>query len=168
MDKIKKLIEKNPKLKSDKSEYLRLAIKDEKGVVRGTGPHKVKLIDCENAVNRDYKTERLIKGVNLIFDEAGERKKYFVPILGEDGKFHYLIQRFAEIDEGAELVLEYKRREGSPRGFIEVVETGKQKVAEAQQGDYDDIPVVEEEEYGTPEEDFGAGYRPEMEGEERV
>ena len=119
MDKLHKLVDGNPKLKSDRSDYLKLAVKEGK-VVRGTGPHKVKLVGCENAVNKDYKTQKDVKGVNLLFEEKGVSKKYFVPTLGDDGKFHYLIERFADIEEGTELVLEYKRREGSAKGFINV------------------------------------------------
>jgi len=119
MDKLHKLVDGNPKLKSDRSDYLKLAVKEGKAV-RGTGPHEVKLIGCENAVNKDYKTQKDVKGVNLLFEEKGVSKKYFVPTLGDDGKFHYLIERFADIEEGTELVLEYKRREGSAKGFINV------------------------------------------------
>ena len=119
MDKLQKLVGGNPKLKSDRSDYLKLAVKEGK-VVRGTGPHKVKLVGCENATNKDYKTQKDVKGVNLLFEEKGVSKKYFVPTLGDDGKFHYLIERFADLEEGTELILEYKRREGSARGFIDV------------------------------------------------
>jgi len=159
MDKLKKLIDNNPKLKSDRGQYLKLAVK-EGNAVRGTGPHRVKLIGCENATNKDYQTQKQVKGVNLLFEENGESKKYFIPTLGEDGKFHYLIERFSEIDEGTELILEYKRREGSVRGFIDV-RLAEEKV-EQPAGEEEEIPIVEDEEHGTSEEDFGAGYSPEI------
>jgi hypothetical protein len=157
MEKLKKMVQDNPKLKSDKSEYLKLAVKEAKGGVKGTGPHSVKLLGCERTTNRDYQTQKEVKGVNLLFEEAGESKKYFVPILSDDGKFHYLIERFAEIEEGTELVLEYKRKEGSFRGYIDVQladEDQEEKVGEK------GIPVIEEDE--TFEGDYSEGYDPEV------
>jgi len=154
MEKLQKLVSSNPKLKGNKSEYLQLAVKEGKAV-RGTGPHKVKLIGCENATNKDYQTQEDVKGVNLLFEEEGQSKKYFVPTLGKDGKFHYLIERFADIAEGEELVMEYQRKEGSVRGFISVSSPedereGVDPVSE------EDIPVINEED-GTSEEDTESG-----------
>ena len=150
MEKLSKLVNDNPKLKSDRSNYLKLAVK-EGNAVRGTGPHKVKLVGCENATNKDYQTQKQVKGVNLLFEENGEPKKYFVPTLGEDGRFHYLIERFADIEEGTELVLEYQRREGSVKGFINVEVAGEEGVE--QPAGEEEIPIVEDEEHETPEED---------------
>jgi len=139
MEKLAKLIEKYPQYKSDKSEYLKLAIK-EGNIVKSTGPHQVKLIGCEKATNRDYKTQKEIQGVNFLFEENGKQKKYFVPTFGKDGKFHYLIERFADIKEGTELILEYKREEGSVRGFIGVKEIKKEINVNDKE-----IPIIEEE-----------------------
>jgi len=159
MEKLQKLIENNPKLKSNRSEYLKLAVK-EGNAVRGTSPHKVKLVGCENAINKDYQTQQPIKGVNLLFEEKGVPKKYFVPILGDDKKFHYLIEIFSKIDEGEELILEFKRREGGVKGFINVEVVSEEKV-EQPIGE-EEIPIIEDEEHGTSEEDIGAGYSPEI------
>ena len=155
MEKLQKLIKNNPKLKSNRSEYLKLAVK-EGNVVRSTGPHKLRLIGCENATNKDYQTQQLIKGVNLLFEEEGVPKKYFVPILGDDKKFHYLIEIFSEIDEGEELILEFKRREGGVKGFINVEVVSEEKV-EQPIGE-EEIPIIEDEEHGTPEKDIEGGY----------
>lgn len=135
MQKLRTMVDKNPDLKSDRADYLKLAVKEGKSV-RGTGPHKVKLVGCENDTNKDYMTQQDVKGVNLLFEEDGAVKKYFVPTLNKDGKFHYLIERFADIKEGAELILEYKRREGSIQGFIDVQEAGEGG---------DDLPIVEDD-----------------------
>ena len=163
MEKLQKLIENNPKLKSDRGQYLKLAVK-EGNAVRGTGPHRVKLIGCENATNKDYQTQKQVKGVNLLFEENGEQKKYFVPTLGDDRKFHYLIERFAGIEEGTELILEYKRREGSVKGFINVEMVGEERV-EQPTGEVE-IPVIEDDEYGTSEENTESEYSPELENPE--
>lgn len=166
MEKLSNLINQRPDLKSDRSEYLKLAVKEGK-VVKGTGPHKVKLVGCENAVNKDYMTQKEVKGVNLLFEENGAPKKYFVPTLGDDGKFHYLIERFADIEEGTELILEYKVPPGRMKGFISVqmAEQGELTIdvggpeapedGEIPTGEppedldnilNEDIPIVEEEE----------------------
>ena len=130
MQKLQQAIQSRPDLKSDRSQFLQLAIK-EGNAVRGTGPQRVKIVNCENAVNKDYKTQQPIKGVNLIFEQNGTTKKYFVPILGDDGKFHYLFEKFADIPEGTELIVEYKRKEGSVKGFIDVQLAGEsEKVIE--------------------------------------
>lgn len=112
MEKLSNLMKKRPDLKSDRSQWLK---------IKGAGrPIRVKLVGCENATNKDYQTQKEIKGVNLLFEESGVPKKYFVPTLGGDGKFHYLIERFADIKEGTELILEFKRKKGSVQGFIDV------------------------------------------------
>jgi len=163
MEKLSSLIKNNPKLKSDRGEYLKLAVK-EGNAVRGTGPHKVKLVGCENATNKDYQTQKEVKGVNLLFEENGEQKKYFVPTLGDDGKFHYLIERFAEIEEGTELVLEYQRREGSVRGFINVEVAGEEGVE--QPTSEEEIPIVDDDE--AIKGDSKSEYSPELENPEQV
>ena len=145
MKKLSNLIKNNPKLQSSRGEYLKLAVK-EGNAVRGTGPHKVKLVGCENAINKDYQTQQPIKGVNLLFEEEGVPKKYFVPILGDDGKFHYLIEIFSEIDEGEELILEFKRREGGIKGYIDVQKVSEEEeifVKKKETSD-DEIPIVED------------------------
>ena len=159
MEKLSTLIKNNPKLKSNRGDYLKLAVK-EGNAVRGTGPHKVKLVGCEYSTNKDYQTQKQVRGVNLLFEENGQPKKYFVPTIGDDGKFHYLIERFADIEEGTELVLEYQRREGSVRGFINVEVAGEEGV-EQPTGE-EEIPIIEDEEHGTSEEDIGEGYNLEL------
>jgi hypothetical protein len=144
MEKLKKLLEKNPQLRSSRSEYLVLAVK-EGDVVKSTGPHRVKLLGCEGATKEDYMTGKKVRGVNLLFEEKGEKKKYFVPLLGEDKKFHYLIERFAEIEEGTELILEYKRKKGSPRGFIDVQIVGQETIENGPQPQENVIDLAEEE-----------------------
>jgi hypothetical protein len=154
MEKLKKTMQDNPQLKSERQEFLKLAVKNEKGAVIGTGPHHLRVIDCENATNKDYQTQKEVKGVNLILEEGGEQKKYFIPTIGADGKFHYLFERFAGIQEGSEIVMEYKRKPGSARGFIDVRLAGGDDTPGADGDPYDDIPIVEENEHeADPEND---------------
>ena len=149
MKQIKSMLEKNPDKIPNQSEYLQLAQKVEGGGVQGTGPKKVKLTGIENTVNQDYKTKEDVQGFHLLFEEDGTPKKYFVPTLGKDGKFHYLIMRFRDIEIGQELVMEYKRREGSFKGYIDVRIAGEENkdiaLEEAPQGTTEEnIPILEE------------------------
>ena len=150
MQQLQKVVQSRPDLKSDRSDYLKLAVKDAGGAVRGTGPHKVKVISCENATSKDYKTQQAVKGVNLLFEENGVVKKYFVPTLGDDGKFHYLIERFADIEERTEIVMEYQRKPGSTKGFINVqlANEASESIPGEPTVNIDDgeIPVIEEDE----------------------
>ena len=146
MEKLQKAIQSRPDLKSDRSQYLK--IKD------AGGPIKVKLIGCENAKNRDYETQKEVQGVNLLFEQDGIQKKYFVPTIGKDGKFHYLIERFADIEEGTELILEFQRKKGSVQGFIDVKlasEVEENAPREPMVGiDDGEIPVIEEKDETSP------------------
>ena len=161
MEKLNKIIQSSPELKSERSQWLQLAVKDERGAVVGTGQHKVRVIDCENAKNKDYKTGEMIQGVNLILEENNERKLYFIPTLGQDGKFHYLLEKFSQIKEGSEVIMEYQRK--GVKGFIDVRPV-EDELPDVQEGelsflgedevsgtrdpkeiDWDSIPIVEED-----------------------
>lgn len=144
MEKLKKIVDSKPEWKSEKSQYLKI-----KGA---GGPIRVKLVGCENATNREYETQKEVQGINLLFSQDGEPKKYFVPTLGKDGKFHYLIERFAEIKEGTEVILEFQRKKGSVKGFISVQVAGEEE-QEKVVGE-NDVPIITED--GIAEEDFGA------------
>ena len=141
MEKIQKTLERYPDRVS-KSDFLELAKKDEKGVPRPTGPHKVKLLRGEFA-KRDTEFHQNEQGIMLYFEENGKEVKYFVPLLNKEGKFHYLFERFGEIEEGAELEIEFVKK--GLKGFIDVrtAEEGKE-VIQTDASDKD-IPVVEDE-----------------------
>jgi hypothetical protein len=151
MEEIKKFVEKNPEFKSeDRVPFLELAKKNEKGAVVGTGVHKVKILRAEPATNRDYATKELVDGFNVFFLEGKEEKRYFIPQLDKSGKkLHYLTERFANIPEGTEILLEYKRIEGTFKGYIDV----KMSVLDGVDDDSDDIPIVEEDDIPEYEED---------------
>ena len=137
--KIQAVIKKHPD-KANTSQYLELAKKDEKGVPRPTGTHRVKLLRGDfTKRTTQHKGEQ--QGVMLIFDEDGVEKKYFVPMLNDEGSFHYLFEKFANIEEGTELEMEFVK-EGM-RGYIDVRPIR----------DTDDIPVIESQS-DTYEPDF--------------
>jgi len=119
--------------------FLQLAIKSKGGGPKGTGPHKVKLISDRFVKGTDYKTGKERYEVQYLVEEDGQKKKYNVPLKNENGEIHYLIQRLGPIKEGTEIVLEYIRKEGSVRGFIDVQPAGEEEVSD------EDIPVIDEE-----------------------
>lgn len=138
METIKKLLSERPDLIDPKVPWLELVKQDKKKIPRATGPHRVKLIRGEHSKKEDYKTKETVQGILLYFEEDGVEKKYFIPLLNkETGKFHYLIDRFSEIEEGNVLVMEYKRREGSVKGYIDV------QLAQGEVKD-DEIPIIDE------------------------
>lgn len=151
MDELKKMVEKAPELQSDRSQYLKIK--------EAGGPVRVVLVGCKNATNKEYETGKEVQGAELLFEQNGVPKKYFVPTLGKDGKFHYLIERFAEIEEGTELDLEFKRKKGSVQGYIEVREA--QEVVKGQKVEEEEIPMVEDDEASS--ENLGTGHAPKME-----
>lgn len=73
--------------------------------LRSTGKHIVKLVADKATTGTEFASGKEIEFVKFLFEENGEQKTYQVPKLGKDGELHYLVQRFAEIKEGTELVI---------------------------------------------------------------
>jgi hypothetical protein len=141
---IKEKIMQEPS-KSNRSAFLELAKKDDKGIPRpypADNPiHIVKLLRAEEGINKDF-YQKEVEGIWLHFEEDGTEKKYFVPTYYTDknkenyGKFHYLFERFSDIEEGEMLEMEYIKK--GTGGFI--------RVDKASDKTNDDIPVIEENE----------------------
>jgi hypothetical protein len=130
---------------------LRLAFKSNKRVV-GTGPHRVKILEDKlgKDVDRNTGQERII--VIYYFEKNGEKKKYKVLVKGKDGDPHYLVQRLAEIPEGQEIILEYKR--SGMKGYIEVMPVNDISTIEMDEED-EDTPAIslDEDEQSDSEEE---------------
>ena len=110
---------------------LQLAIKQDKGGVKGTGPHTVKMID-EKLINTiNFETGKEVPTVRYFFEEDGNKKQYDVEVKDKNDNLHYLIQRFAEIEKDETVILEYKRK--GMKGYIDVQKTEKTN----------DIPIIE-------------------------
>jgi len=128
--------------------FLQLAtqIKDEAGNkkgVQGTGPHKVKFISDKIVKGHDYKTKEERDEVEYVFEEEGLKKRYRVPVKNKNGELHYFVQRMAEAKAGEEIILEYKKKEGSFEGYIDfkrAIGSGEISI------DKDEIPIINEEE----------------------
>lgn len=118
---------------------LKLAIKTDKGV-QGTGPHRVKFLADKEAKGTDPQTGAEREEVAYLVEENGEKKSYRVPKIDKKGEIHYLVQRFADIPEGGEAILEYKRK--GLKGFIQVLPIPEHERVISD----DDIPVINEDE----------------------
>jgi hypothetical protein len=105
---IKEEINKYPERAGSNMGYLELAKKNERGIPTSTGVHTVKLIGGEMG-ERTTKFNGTEEGIWLTFKENGEKVKYFVPKLGKNGNFHYLFEKFQNIEEGSMLEMEFQR-----------------------------------------------------------
>jgi len=119
---------------------LRLAIKEEGKAPQPTGAHRVSLIE-DKLINGKDEKGNVIPMVRYIFEENGERKRYDVPLKNKEGEVHYLVQRFAEVNEGQELILEMKKR--GAKNYVSVSVVGHS--SEAEISDEDDIQVEEDQ-----------------------
>lgn len=143
METIKKMIQAEPE-NVVRANFLELAKKDTRGLPQSNGVHHVKLLRGEEGESKDFKTQKMVKGVWLYFEEDGMEKKYFVPTYYNDknsekyGKFYYLFEKFADIAEGSLLEIEYVKK--GVTGYIDVRPEGSAPVQ-----DMNDIPVIEDE-----------------------
>lgn len=100
---------------------LRLGQKTAKGVI-STGEHRVKIIKDKLDKGTDYAGKE-IEVVKYLMEEDGQYKSYSVPKLGKNGELHYLVQRLAEIKEGAEIIIKMEKR--GVKNVITVSEIGR-------------------------------------------
>lgn len=148
---------------------LDLVKKDAKNVPQSTGIHKVKILRDEKRMDIHVFISSTgfleVQGIRFWFDEGGEEKFYDVPFFNKDdykrkdfkasdptNRPHYLLERFAEIEEGTELELEFMRR--GTNGFIDVRKVGEESITGKHEGDEgglgDDL-------FPNPEDDLGGG-----------
>ena len=113
---------------------LRLAVKKAGGGTVGTGPHIVKLLEDKIVRGKDYETGQIIEKVRYLVVENGEQKIYETRLKSKDaGELSYLVQHMAEIPEGQEITMEYKRK--GVRGYIEVSWEGKMEAVESEENE---------------------------------
>lgn len=121
---------------------LRLGLKLPKGGVKPTGPHKVKILE-DKILKKPDQTGKEIEYVRYIVEEDGEKKFYDTKLRDKQGGLSYLVQRFAEIPEGDEVVLEMKKQ--GVKNYIEVTPAGHSASVEMEDEDEvdenQDIPM---------------------------
>ena len=115
---------------------LRLGQKTDKGVV-STGEHRVKIIKDKLDKGMDHRTGKEIEVVKYLVEEDGQHKFYEVPKLGKDGQLHYLVQRLAEVKEGAEIILKMEKR--GIKNVITVTEVGRTDTIEYDDDDKNEV-----------------------------
>ena len=121
---------------------LQLFTKLEGGGTQSTGAHKVKLVSSKIVKGTDFRTKAEQAEVELTVDENGTNKTYNFPVKNKKGGVHYLVERFAPIKEGAEVILTGTR--SGKNWYVDVkVAGGQDNVLEM---DESDIPIIEENE----------------------
>lgn len=98
---------------------LRLGYKLTKGGVKPTGAHRVKIIEDKIIRKNEPSTGKEIEWVRYTVEENGERKVYDTKLKDKNNNLSYLVQRFAEVEEGDEVILEMKKQ--GIKNYIEVI-----------------------------------------------
>lgn len=149
MDKLKAILKK-----AGVVSRLQLAAKEQGQAPKSTGPHIVEIVDCKIVMGRDYQTQQERQEIRLLIKENGEQKSYNFPIKNRDGGVHYLVERLADFEPGDLIKLEYQRK--GTTGFISVEGMDK-GIGQGSDTD-EEIPVINEEDYGEPPADFEGEY----------
>lgn len=119
---------------------LRLGNKTEKGVV-STGPHIVKVLEDKIIKGKDMKG-REIEYVRYTLEEKGEKKIYDTKLKNEQGELSYLVQRFAEIEEGQEARLEMKKRGMKNYISVDPIHNGNEVEIGEDEGEIEEIDTT--------------------------
>lgn len=101
---------------------LRLGIKQQGGGVKSTGSHKVKVLE-DKIIKKPNDKGEMIEWVRYVIEEGEEQKVYDTKLRDKTGQPSYLVQRFAEIKEGEEVILEMKKQ--GVKNYIEVTQVGQ-------------------------------------------
>jgi hypothetical protein len=115
-----------------------------------TGPHTVRMIEDAKGFKTNPRTGKKEECMWFLMEENGQKVKYPVPLMDESGQVHYLLQRLGTVPEGTEIILEYKKREGSFKGYIDVQIVGQEVSQKAPEEISDEeIPIIETNEGDT-------------------
>lgn len=118
---------------------LRLGLKLPKGGVKPTGAHKVKILE-DKIIKKPDQTGKEIEYVRYVVEENGEKKVYDTKLRDKNNGLSYLVQRFAEIPEGEDVVLEMKKQ--GAKNYIEVTPAGQSASVEMdEEEELEDIPM---------------------------
>src|SRR3990167_8922751 len=118
---------------------LRLGLKLPKGGVKPTGPHKVKLLE-DKILKKPDQTGKEIEYVRYVVEEDGEKKIYDTKLRDKNNGLSYLVQRFAEINEGEEIILEMKKQ--GAKNYIEVTPAGHSSSVEVEDEEEEIEPSI--------------------------
>ena len=113
---------------------LRLGNKTAKGVTP-TGAHRVKILE-DKIIRKPDSLGKEIEWVRYTLEENGEQKIYDTKLKSKDGQLSYLVQRFAEVAEGEEVILEMKKQ--GVKNYIEVTQVGQSRAVQVDEEDEED------------------------------
>lgn len=131
---------------------LRLGTKLPKGGVKPTGAHRVKILEDKIIRKPEPSTGKEIEWVRYTVEENGEKRIYDTKLKDKDGQLSYLVQRFAEINEGQEVILEMKKQ--GIKNYIEVTEVGHASSVQVDEEDDEDTEETDEDGDPKPEPSF--------------
>ena len=89
------------------------------GVNVSNGVHIVKFLSDE-VIDKENKEGKIVGGMEYMFSENGLKVKYQVFAKNRNGELHYFIQRMAGFNVGDMVSLEFKKKEGSEYGYVDV------------------------------------------------
>lgn len=108
---------------------LKLGLKQEKGGVKSTGRHLVRLLSDKVTLGRDRETSEIVEMVKYVMEVNGEKREYRTRMRNKDTKeLNYLVQILSRVPEGTEVYLEMKKM--GPRNYIEVTNLDGTRIAE--------------------------------------
>lgn len=113
------------------------------GGVKPTGPHRVIVLEDKIIRMVDPATGKDIEWVQYQVSENGEKKVYNTKLKDKNGGLSYLVQRFAEINEGDEVILEMKKQ--GAKNYIEISPVGQSVSTETEEDEEEidlDAPEV--------------------------
>lgn len=116
---------------------LQLATQQERGGVKSTGPHTVKIIEEKLINTTNYETGKQVPTMRYFFEENGERKQYDVEVKDKNGNLDYRIQKISQFEIGQILVIEVKKK--GIKNYTDI-RLSDNEVKE------DEIPVINENE----------------------
>lgn len=132
--------------KADIHPKLKLGIKQDKGGVKSTGRHVVRMISDKITKGRDRESGQIIDAVKYVVEEKGQKYEYRCPLKNkETGELHYLVQILSHVPEGTEVVMEMKKQ--GPRNYIDVTNLDGSRIDGDQDAssEVDDQDPTEEE-----------------------
>jgi len=100
----------------------------------------------------DQSQGKEIEWVRYVVEEGGEKKIYDTKLKNKQGELSYLVQRFAEIKEGEEVILEMKKQ--GIKNYIEVTPANTSSRVEIDEEDETDPREADDEETNRDEIPF--------------
>ena len=121
---------------------LRLFTKEEGKAPVSTGRHMVRILEAgKGAVEIENKrTHQKELFIWVYFEEKRQKVRYPIPVKNKEGGVHYLVERFAGLEEGDEITIEGINKDG--RSFVSIDKVKTEFPVESQE---DNILTINED-----------------------